>query len=217
MPAALAITTRTAPPQKLVVSRTGTRSSIAALAFLEGVAQLGTIESLRAWFDGEVGPNGWAPDWTAVSEPEHEPLALQPSPDKAALRALLRDARANVVQALRGLLWAPGDEAWLGELVASGCVLPAAQAKGASPKESREYVAVVPAGRPLSELVLALLGADILARRKLYDDRLCVCSVCGSVTFAPETTGRFGCIQHPTRPREPDPEPDPDVPSKFYR
>ncbi len=187
--------TRTAPPTQ---ARVGTKSSIAALAFLEGVAQLGTLESLIAWLTGEVAPNGWAVGWTTVWEPDHEPLELRPEVDREALRALLRDARANAVRSLRGLVWTPRDDEWLTEVVGRGHV--ASRGQG-------ELTVAVPPGRALSELVLALLAADVLARRPLYEARLCVCSVCSRVSFDPVASGRLGCVAHPVRPERPPSDP----------
>jgi hypothetical protein len=174
----------------------GAEAAIAALAFVEGVGQLGTPESLRAWLESEVRPNGWADELDVVREPDHEPIRLGREVDRDALRALLRDARANVVTALRGLVWRPVEDTWIADAVGRGHVL-----------ESGGRRAVrVPAGRSLSELVLALLAADALTRRRLYDERLCVCSVCSRVSFEP-SSGRLGCPSHPVRPTPSPPPP----------
>lgn len=172
-----------------------TRSSIAALAFLEGVSELGTIASLRAWFAGDVIPNRWAPEWDTLREPDLPALSLRSDPDPVKLRRVLRSAHHRVVEGLRGLVWTPRDDSWLTALVHQGYL---------RCKETKEHGAQwtveVPEGRALSELVLALFAADILARREVYDARLCVCSSCGRVSFEPRQSGRLGCPTHPVAP-----------------
>ena len=48
----------------------------------------------------------------------------------------------------------------------------------------------------LSAIVLSLFAADILWRREWYDASLCVCDVCGSVSFDGASDRRFRCGAH---------------------
>ena len=50
----------------------------------------------------------------------------------------------------------------------------------------------------LSDIVLGFLAADVLGRRELYESSLCVCAVCGQLSFEPTRSGRSGCDRHPS-------------------
>jgi hypothetical protein len=44
---------------------------------------------------------------------------------------------------------------------------------------------------------LALFAADALANPNQYETDLCVCEVCGAVSFASHSSSRRGCAIHP--------------------
>ena len=203
--------TWTEPPSGDPV-RGETRCSIAALAFLEGTSQLGTFASLRAWFIGDVVPNRWAPGWDSLREPGLPASSLSASPDPMQLRRLLRAARDRVVEGLRGLVWTPRDDSWISALVHQGYVR-----CEKTEQSGVMWTVEVPRGRALSDLVLALFAADILARRALYDERLCVCSSCGRVSFDPACSGRLGCPAHPVRPSAVSPQRYPRIAHAVHR
>jgi hypothetical protein len=161
------------------------------MAFLEGVALVGTIQAVRAWFHGDLLKWGGL-EWRTLREPGQAPLELAGEPDRAALSCLLADGRARVVDTLRDWLATPGDDAFLQELVARGFVQ----------RTAERWVARVPSDRYLSELVLALLGADMLGRRAVYEARLSICDACDRVGFVPTAPTRHGCAQHPTAKRD---------------
>ncbi len=180
-------TTWTEPPSTPVHAEV--TSSIAAMGFVGGVAHCGTIQALRSWFRDDlltlVGP-----PWRTIREPGHGPLLLDPSPDPAAIRLLLESTRLRVVASLRGLLETPSNDDFLGAFVGRGFVRRRVESTGV------RWSTEVPHDRYLSELVLGLFSADILARRAVYDARLCVCDECGRVSFEPSQNPRNGCPSH---------------------
>ena len=187
-PGKLELRTRTQPPLEPPAEEV--RSAIAALTFLEDVAHVGTIQSLRAWFRNDVGRACASGPWTRVREPGHRSLKLDEETEARELRSLLVSTRLHVVVLVRGLVRDPIDTSFLEALVHQGLVRRTGEAGDA------RWMASVGDERSLSELVLALLGADVLARREVYERRLCVCRACGRLSFEPTITGREGCLEH---------------------
>jgi hypothetical protein len=45
-------------------------------------------------------------------------------------------------------------------------------------------------------MVLSLFAVDILTHRDFHDQNLCVCDVCGRISYNPAATSRAGCGDH---------------------
>ena len=180
--------TETAPP----VDPRGPRPSslIAAVAFLDGVSRIGTGQALSAWLARDVVVWGWAEPRHTVVEAGHPPFELWTPSDEEPLRALLREAAASVVRGLRSLREATGNEPLALALIERASVRRAA---------NRRWEPFVSADKPLSELVLSLIVADMLERPGIYRERLAICKRCDRVSFQPTVTGRDGCLDHRRR------------------
>jgi len=183
--------TRTAPPESLT-GPSPPSSLIAAMAFLDGVSRVGGVEALASWLAHDVVLWGWAEPRTAVREHGHAPLPLSGSTDRDVARRLLDDARRRTVAGLRTLVAVNPDDSLPFTLIQRGLVTCGVGSR---------WQPRVGAHRDLSELVLALIVADMLGRREIYRDRLCVCSVCDRVSFSPGASGRLGCFEHKHRGR----------------
>ncbi|APR79029.1 Hypothetical protein A7982_04376 [Minicystis rosea] len=51
-------------------------------------------------------------------------------------------------------------------------------------------------GDALSDLILGLFAVDVLSYREFHEQNLCICDVCGRVSYNPATTTRSGCSEH---------------------
>jgi hypothetical protein len=165
---------------------------LAGLTFVEGAATWDATDLAR-WFhtyaellgcDGvpasvrsmvTVGPS--------VANP-HPPPGPHPGPLRPMRPIAL--ARWQVILAMRGLLSTPADDRFLNAAIFSGRVV---RDRGVWRVETRE-------GDTLSDVVLSLFAADILANREFHEQKLCVCDVCGRLSYHPALTTRAGCPDH---------------------
>ena len=95
-------------------------------------------------------------------------------------------ARWRVILTLRGLLAKPCDDRFLQAAIFARRV---ERVDGAWRAQSRD-------ADLLSDMVLSLFAADVLSYRDFYEQSLCLCDVCGRVSFNPAATTRAGCADH---------------------
>ena len=91
-----------------------------------------------------------------------------------------------------GCARAPRDDRFLAGSIATGKVVRSSGNRGSSWQPSPTV-----ADR-LSDIVLSLFVADILAHREEYETNLCVCDLCARVSLTPGAEIRTRCPQHRT-------------------
>lgn len=172
------------------------------LLFVERVAtgNFGPIE-LGDWIDEHLVSVGRMPRPLRVFQPGVGAFHLEPPIDPASappqvdLEQLLGAVRARVVAAIRGLIGAPPDDRFLAAAIYNGRV------ERVKVSEKMAWVARPRVDDALGDIVLSLFAADILSNREVYEQRLCVCEMCGRISFWEGTTvPRWGCAEH--KPRE---------------
>ncbi len=181
----------------------------AGCAFLEGTATGSWgIVGVRGWFQDHLVSGGHMRTPISVSEPPvgtftlypRDASALQP---QASLPALLTVARNTVLATLRGFIDKPSDDRFVAAALFSGRVRrahgPTSRAVNPGASAARWIPRPDPNG-PLSTLVLNLFVVDMLTHREIYDRGLCVCDVCGRVTFQEGVPRRLACPLHGARP-----------------
>ncbi len=103
-------------------------------------------------------------------------------------------ARARVAATLGGLLAAPVDDRFLSAAIFSGRVQ---RSTGTTSGRARGSWLPRPAvADRLSDIVLAVVAADVLSNRDEYDDCLCVCDLCGLVSLDARQLSRTRCEEH---------------------
>ena len=159
---------------------------LAGLGFLEAVAESSCEHNLALWLSSVAERFDWPGLPASVGEPGVGAVLLQSSAAAAGVPRLVTAAREAVVKSLRSFL--AGDDRFLQAALFSGRVRRDAGAAGwvARPREADA----------LSDIVLSLFAADILAHREFHDQALCVCEVCGRASFHPKITTRLGCMEH---------------------
>ena len=103
---------------------------------------------------------------------------------------IVSTARVRVAVQLTGLISRPVDDRFLAGAIFSGRVQRVWGEHGAS------WRPTLVADERLSDVVLSLFVADILANREDYESQLCVCDVCGRVSFSKGAVIRTRCAQH---------------------
>lgn len=161
------------------------------LAFLEGPASEWTTKDLQDWFVDHLVTPGLMKRPQIVREPGAPPVTMDPRVDGGShLEELITKARVRVVAALRGLVAPIADDRFLNAAIYGGRVRRAAVGGRpvwlASPREL-DF---------LGDVVLSLLAADILLDREFYRAHLCICEVCGRVSFKEAPDGRGLCSEH---------------------
>jgi hypothetical protein len=126
-----------------------------------------------------------------VREPGATPVMLDPRADGgSSLEELIHKARGRIIAALRGLIAPVADDRFLNAAIYGGRVRRAAVGGRpvwvASPREI-DF---------LGDIVLSLLAADILLDREFYRAHLCICEVCGRVSFKETPDARGVCGEH---------------------
>lgn len=167
---------------------------LAGLTFIEGSTTGWTARDLLLWCGSNAELLGWPGPPVSVTDASVGTLALQRGVRAAAgrhahpqdLAKILAMARAKVVVTLRGLL--SGDDRFLKGAIFAGRVRRDAKASAwlARPRETES----------LGDIVLSLFAADVLEYREFHDQSLCVCDVCGRVSYNPKVTSRAGCCDH---------------------
>jgi hypothetical protein len=205
---------------------------LAGLTFVEGATSGWMAREVLLWLGANAELLGWPGPPMSITDASVGTLALQPGarvglvkPERVArpqdLSKLLAMARWKVVVTLRGLI--SGDDRFLKGAIFAGRVRRDAKASAWLARPTETDV--------LSDIILSLFVADVLAYREFHDNNLCVCDVCGRVSYNPRATGRAGCCDHlpgsattsgvrdRDRDREADtvPPPPPSRPSKKVR
>lgn len=176
----------TLPSLPAVASGVDRAGLLGGLGFLEAVAQSSCEQNLALWFGTVAEHLGWPGLPASVGEPGVGAVLLSSSLAPAGVPQLVSTARETVVKSLRGFL--NGDDRFLQAALFSGRVRRDAAVSTwvARPREADA----------LSDVVLSLFAADILAYREFHDRALCICEVCGRASFNPKITTRLGCIEH---------------------
>lgn len=167
---------------------------LAGLTFVEGATSGWTARDLLLWFGAHAPLFGWLGPPTSVTDASVGTVALQPVLRVASERMarvedlpkLLAMARYKVVFTLRGLF--TGDDRFLKGAIFAGRVRRDSKAS--------EWLARPCETDLLSDIILSLFAADILAYREFHDASLCVCDVCGRISYNPRATSRVGCSDH---------------------
>jgi hypothetical protein len=200
------MTARKQPPAE--TTTTDDRWALAAgVAFLDG-AGAGTwgISGLRSWFEDHLVKPGFMRPPTAVHEPPVGELVLWSqgaavSGAHASPAVLLAKARATVLAALRGFLQVPCDDRFVTAALFSGRV----QRASAPPPSgtvarvgnaASRWVPRHAPGAPLSAIVLGIFAVDVLTNREAWERSLCICDVCGRLTFREGEMRRRTCPAH---------------------
>ena len=167
---------------------------LAGLTFVEASTSGWTARDLLLWLGSCAALFGWPGAPVSVTDAAIGTIALHPGAratgDRIArledLPKLLTMARWKAVMTLRGLL--SGDDGFLKGAIFKGRVRRDAKASSwlSRPRETDL----------LSDIVLSLFVADILAYREFHEDNLCVCDVCGRISYNPRVTSRGGCAEH---------------------
>jgi len=183
-----------------VVERT---TLLGGVAFIDGVASGWGCWELTGWFEDHlVAPGRMEKSPAEVSEHGFGTIAVDPRRSEVLRKGstgieemprLLSAARARVVDVLRGFTAPVSDDRFLNAAIYGKRVERKQFGKQVS------WVACPSDSDRLSDIVLSLFAADILLHREFHEANLCICEVCGRVSFAPATTTRTGCRQHSQR------------------
>jgi len=167
---------------------------LAALTFVEGSTTGWGSADLIDWFKTYAAALSRVTPPPSVTDAVVGTITLLPgiklAGDKVArvddLPKLLAMTRWRVVVTVRGLLAAPCDDRFLQAAIYGDRVRRERSAWVAQPRDADL----------LSDVVLSLFAADILCQREFYEQNLCVCDVCGRVSFNPSAGTRAGCSDH---------------------
>lgn len=169
---------------------------IGALELLECAANNSmNVLDFISWFDEYLVKPGYMSRPTRAFECGVGTVYLGTSMAKyqgqdATLHRILVAVRQKVSAILSGLLCDPPDERFLTFLLATGRVY------NIELKHQRVWRV---RGRPddrLRDIVMSLFASDILANRRIYDQRLSVCNECGRISFRIEKKNRERCALH---------------------
>lgn len=184
------------PPAIALLDSRGRHALVAALTFLEKATQHTLdMSALDAWIGRHLVGTGWMPWPGQISERSVGHIVLAPGTQataeaEAKCDAIVQEARAHVVITLRSFAGPEGDDRFLAAAIFRDRVQ----------RDSRGMMAAwVPRPRgedPLSEILLSLFAADILANRESYERSLGVCPVCGRVGFDPTGVEKPRCPAH---------------------
>ena len=171
------------------------RALLAGITFLDlaGDHDL-TLTKLADWFEEHVVASGCSPHLSILLEPPAGSVALRASGvalerSRGDLPRFMSTARARVVGSLRGLIGTPSDDRFLRAAIFLGRVR----------RQDGHWVARPEPTAPLSGIVQSLFAVAILAERHFYDQNLCVCDVCGRVSFDPTPAAKRVCPAHAAR------------------
>lgn len=167
---------------------------LAGLTFIEGVGAGWGAPELLSWFSDHAAMIGLVTPPVTVSDAVLGVMDLHcasaSAPAREALDKLLDSTRRRVTFTLRGLLARPGDDRFLQAAIFAGRVQ----------RERRGKISIWAACAcevdHLSDIVLSLFAVDVLSCREFHEQNLCVCDVCGRLSFNPAFTTRAGCADH---------------------
>jgi hypothetical protein len=171
---------------------------LGALTFIEGVSSGWGRAELAEWFREHLVAPGRMLRPTSVNEPPLRAISIEPpsataEPREDELARLCAAAREKVVLTLRGMIRVPPDDRFLKAAIFADRV------QRRRVDDRSVWVARPMESDRLSDVVLSLFAADMLMFRELHESRLCVCDVCGRVSYQPAIATRTGCQDH--RPR----------------
>jgi hypothetical protein len=170
----------------------------AGLAFMDAVPKGAfRIRDAVGWLEGYLVAPGLMPMPSTIQEPAAGVVPIGEASTggwvtslEARMSRVANTARTRVAVVLGGLCANRPDDRFLAGAIAAGRV-------------SRMSGDHGPAWRPspaatdrLSDVVLSLFVADILANREEYDANLCVCDLCAKVSLTPNAEIRTRCAQH---------------------
>jgi hypothetical protein len=172
-------------------------SLLAGLTFVEGATAGWTMNDLVEWFKTHASLLGRTAPPPTVADAVVGSMALtpdaKPTGDKIArpesLPKLLAMSRWRVILTLRGLLAKPCDDRFLQAAIFAGRVQRQKSEWRAHPRDTDL----------LSDVVLSLFVVDVLSYRDFHEQNLCVCDVCGRLSYNPKITSRTGCADHVPR------------------
>lgn len=172
---------------------------LAGVSFIESAATAWGAEGLLAWFRTYGSVMGRRVPPPTVTEAAvgtvpiaHGTLLIGDKVGGAEeLPRLLAMARSRTVVALRGLLANPLDDRFLQAAIFAHRVV----------REDGTWAARLRDKDVLSDVVLALFAVSILSCREFHEENICICDVCGRVSFTPQLSWRNGCPRH--QPCEP--------------
>ncbi len=163
--------------------RLAARPGLACTLAFHGAAQAESIDTkaLVAWLQAHLVTPGFLPAMPAtVQEPGAGVVALADRPEGAAavayedrVRSIVRTARLRVVAAVQGLVARPVDDRFLHAAIFEGRVV-----------RDVRWSPHLKGTEKLSDVVLAALASDVLTHREAYDALLCICAVCGDISFS---------------------------------
>jgi hypothetical protein len=167
---------------------------LTGLTFIEAATSGWTRRDLLLWLTSSATIFGWPGTPASVNEGAVGTIALHPGVRIMAERVarledlpkLLAMARWKAVVTLRALV--AGDDRFLKGAIFKGRVRRDAK--------SPSWLARPCEADLLSDVVLSLFAADILTYRDFHESNLCVCEVCGRISFNPVVTTRQGCSDH---------------------
>jgi hypothetical protein len=172
---------------------------VAGIAFVEGVAATWGVQELRAWIQEHLISPGRMAQLVRVNEAVVGTIALDAEPTAATdariddLPKLLAMARSRVVVTLRAFLASPSDDRFVHSAIFNDRVQRIKVERG------NVWVARPIEKDQLSDIVLSLFCVDILMHRDFHERNLCVCDVCGRISFTPDATSKHGCAEHVPR------------------
>jgi hypothetical protein len=190
----------TTDPYGLPGSRVVVRPAFSAgLAFMRITAREEvSLGDMQLWISDRMVDPGLMPMPSSLYEPGVGTVALHEGAAeawaearRARLSRIAATARARVSAALFGLIHVPPDDRFLAAAIYGGRV-----ARVSVDRDSGWRPCLVGNER-LSDIVLALFAADVLQHRDDYDQQLCVCEICGHLSFDREAETRTRCVEHP--------------------
>lgn len=141
------------------------RELAAVVELVDGAASAGFDRAaLVRWVDEHLVARGVMPRPALLTEPGVRPVPLRgPDVDRDQVRALLAVVRARVTETLLGLRGHRRDDRFVAAAIFAGRV------RRVSVEGRSRWIATTSAGNALSDILMALLAVDVLARRDLYD------------------------------------------------
>ena len=167
---------------------------LAAITFLEGTAAGWRGPEIVDWITEQLVLPGRMLPPARIRQPPLNAFSLESAAHGSAgfgdLEKLVAVARARVIKVLRTFISPPPDDGFLKSAIFAGRV------ERRRVEGKAVWVALPHESDALSDIVLSLFAADILAHREFYEAKLCVCGVCGRISFEPDLTTRAGCPYH---------------------
>jgi hypothetical protein len=170
----------------------------AGLAFVDAArAETLHVRELTRWLQAWLVGPGLMDMPATLHEPGAGTISLPPGSSgawgmalDARLARIVAAARVRIAVTLSGLVASPVDDRFLAAAIFAGRV------ERTSGEHGSTWRSTPKATDRLSDVVLSLFAADALSNREEYDACLCVCDVCGRITFRPDALARTRCDLH---------------------